>query len=248
MLLSDPQFVEFVINKILKEIILTINPKETYWKNKTWADTIKFRRGFEYNEITNGERISEIMIWGTIPNFKHEFYANNIEKTIESLSKNVIDSYTARRITSFSKLFSFYDPNKYFIFEARVALSLNSLFFYYCKNNPNEFDNKVMLIKYTGKSRNPSITEKENKFSKIPANDIGTTMEVKDIYTEYNKFILNIHDSIQYKNALENSKLKDYKNHPELIEMILFFYYEKIFKKCVSEITKVEVIRHVDSL
>ena len=118
------------------------------------------------------------------------------------LSENNLSYNTYSRISSLSKLFSFYDPGKYFILDSRVALTINYLI---CKHETGDL--YIPFKPYKSKGNKVKIAlEKYN----------GEVMFVNlgQAYIAYNSLILSIFKDIFIPNLLPEK--------PEIIEMAIF--------------------------
>jgi len=93
-----------------------------------------------------------IQEWGGIKSFKQT--QNNDEKIIkfkQQLEKKKLTKDTFERISSFSKIASFLEPDKYAIYDSRVIYSLNWLLFNYTQNKelyPQPLGRNKELIQY----------------------------------------------------------------------------------------------------
>lgn len=196
------------LSKRVSNYLKDIQPDTYYWNGKmTWKETVSFRKtvSSQIKKSTYGvNEISKVMCWGGIRNFRDNNY---IPIAIKELKNNKLKYNTYRRISSFSKLFSFYNPEIYFILDSRVSLVLNNFF--------KEIDKLEYIIPFNHRSaqgisaRNRLIIFKINKSM---FNDIG------EAYIEYNQLILRIFNKIIIPNNLPD--------RPEIIEMALFSMYK----------------------
>lgn len=196
------------LSKRVSNYLKDIRPDTYYWNGKmTWKETVSFRKkvSSQIKKSTYGaNEISIVMCWGGIRNFKDN---NHLPAALNELKNNKLKYNTYRRISSFSKLFSFYKPENYFILDSRVSLVLNNFF--------KEIDKLEYIIPFNHRSaqgisaRNRLIIFKINKSM---FNDIG------EAYIEYNQLILRIFNKIIIPNNLPA--------RPEIIEMALFSMYK----------------------
>lgn len=223
MLFDKNNFVDFCFDLCLKNILDNLQPEEKYWKGKTWNETIQFRRNKILSNYSDLNKVNEILHWGGIYGFKNH---QNIKNAFINLKLNQFSKSTLDRISSYSKLFSFHNPDQYFILDARVAFSLNCLLIGYSNLKSENKSQKPDLINFhfKSKSRNTFVNDKSDIFFQFP--------KLKEIpYQEYNSMIIKI-----YKHPLcqENAAIKklNKSSTPEIIEMILFKYYEEIYYSC----------------
>jgi hypothetical protein len=230
----NKSFSDFAYSICLKQIIDKLDLNQKYWKGKTWIETIDLRRNNPIKNFNDKTQIDKVLHWGGIYGFKdHE----NVNAAFSNLQNNKISEPTLDRISSYSKLFSFYNSDKFFILDARVAFSLNCLLIS-CNDSDDNSKHRVPELidfKFKTKSRNAFIKEKSDvfelfpKFRKIP-------------YQEYNDLIIELYNDPFCQGALRRTKLKGLER-PEIIEMILFKYYEDIFYKCRVEKRRKMAIR-----
>ncbi len=191
---------EFILDRI--EII---DFEDTYWARKSWIETIEFRTTNHLKDLNDSNKINDILKWGGINNFKQ---AHLIKKAIIDLKKGEeLSIDVLSRISSFSKLFSFHQRHSYFILDARVSFTINSII---VANNLG----KIIPFDFSKKSRNKFILKNLHKFS-----NIKTHSNIP--YIEYNNMIIDVYNKILP--ALEK-KLPIACRKPEIIEMILFKY------------------------
>lgn len=117
------------LSKNVSNYLKNIKPNTPYWNGKmTWIETINYRNKINKKIIKSsfGEsEISEVLCWGGIRNFQDNEY---LPEALNQLKSKSIKYLTYSRISSFSKLFSFYDPKNYFILDSRVSIALNTFF------------------------------------------------------------------------------------------------------------------------
>jgi hypothetical protein len=201
--------IEGFIAKQVSDYLIKIHPDTPYWKGKhTWKQMVVFREG--YRKLSKKLGFEEcdqqsILKWGGINNFSSY---DLLRISLKELKKGELSYTTYSRISSMSKLFSFYNPNLYFILDARVALTINYLIS--LANTKDKFipfnpaksrggQVKIALIQLT----------RDNNY-----NNIGTA------YIAYNSLVLSIFNQITIPNGLPQK--------PEIIEMALFSMAERI--------------------
>ena len=196
------------VNNYLRDIL----PETPYWKGKhTWTEMVTFRSDLSDRKLKSGFSKKDqeyILKWGGINRFKHyELLKNGLEQ----LSENKITYEVYSRISSMSKLFSFYDPSRYFILDARVALTINHLI---CERKTD--DNYIPFNPSKSKGNKVKIAlqwfEGEKKFD-----NLGSA------YLAYNSLLLSIYKNIIIPNELPKK--------PEIIEMAIFSIADKIAPK-----------------
>ena len=207
---------ETLLAEKLETYLKKINPDTPYWKGKhTWGEMVKFRQQINDRKIKSGFTDTDqdcILKWGGINNFNsyHLLKIGLIELNERELSYN---QYS--RISSMSKLFSFYNPNSYFILDARVTLTINH--FINLKNTGDLF------IPFNPiKSKGGKVKSLLNKYynSNNKFENIGIA------YLAYNDLILRIFKSVAIPNKLPKK--------PEIIEMAIFSLADDIVKKSLK--------------
>ena len=157
--------------------------------------------------------------WGGISGGK-----NNIEKLLK-IGLDAINEPNLKfdRIASTSKILSFYNPDKYVIYDARIAYSLNAIMLIEGASNMffpiplgknskmNAFDVEV-LVRLKNKENNYKRLGKRNVISN---GDKNLFIPQKQAYTVLNKLVLELNSEI-YKDDLIR------KNYPFYTEMLLF--------------------------
>lgn len=116
---------------------------------------------------------------------------------------------TYSRISSFSKLFSFYKPEIYFILDSRVSVVLNTFF--------EEIDKSEYFIPFNRKSARGKKARNELSHFKIKESiydNIGIA------YLNYNLLIIELFKKTKIPNDLPKC--------PEIIEMALFSMYKEL--------------------
>lgn len=178
----------------------------------TWKETVSFRKKVSNQikkSIYGANEISIVMCCGGIRNFGDNDY---LPEAINELKNKSLKYKTYSRISSFSKLFYFYDPQNYFILDARVSLLLNTLFI--------EMEKPEYIIPFKHKSAQGKVARIElSKFKKRKS----TFKNMGEAHIAYNHLILEIFK----KSAIQ----KNLPKRPEIIEMALFEMYKEISKQ-----------------
>ena len=195
------------INKLSKKVsnyLKDIEPDTAYWNGKmTWSETINFRNKInkQIKRASFGDNeISKVLCWGGIRNFKSNSYLFDAMHQIKGKS---LEYPTYSRISSFSKLFSFYDPKNYFILDARVSIVLNTFF--------NDVGKSEYLIPF--KYRSAQGKEARIRLAKFKyKNSIYKNMG--EAYIGYNQIILELYTKVSIPKSLPS--------RPEIIEMAIF--------------------------
>lgn len=197
------------LSKCVSNYLKNIEADTYYWNGKmTWMETINFR--IEINKQIKkssygANQISEVMCWGGIRNFRDN---DHLPTAINELQNKKLRHKTYSRISSFSKLFSFYDPQNYFILDARVSLVLNSFFI---KIGKSEY-----VLPFNHRSAQSALARVQlSKLKKIKSSFIN----IGEAYIEYNHLILKIFKSVNIPKRLPK--------RPEIIEMALFSMYKQ---------------------
>jgi hypothetical protein len=216
-------FSNFICNNFLKQILDDLDPNQKYWKGKSWKETIKFRSDNTLLDYNDKASVDKVLHWGGIYRFKDY---SNVSSAFKELENKNFSVSTLERISSYSKLFSFYDSSKYFILDARVAFSLNCFLLSYSQS-AEKLPYSLIDFKFKSKSRNKFIKSKSELFGSFPKN--------KSIpYHEYNDLVLHLYNHPICQKTLSKDYLLEL-NTPEIIEMIIFKYVEEIFKTCSIE-------------
>ena len=185
------------------------DPKAHYWKGKNgnWNDMVKYRSGISSKiEIAKqkkekNEHYKVILNWGGIRGFKAY---DIIPLSIIKIEKDIVEVDTYSRISSMSKIFSFYKPSQYFILDSRVSLVINTILI---KNKIK--NNYIHFPPYRAAGNSVKIGLKKYKSMPTQFSNMGET------YIAYNKLILDVFKKI---GKLPNG----YINKPEIVEMALF--------------------------
>jgi len=195
------EFTKLVADYV-SQYLSTVDYNAVYWKGKSWNDTIAFRAEHKLELDSSKEKLSEVLKWGGIHRFgQHHLY----KAAVILLDENITpEKAVYERISSFSKLFSFYNPEKYFILDARVAFIIN------CIIESSKVDAMGIPFNFKIKSRN-EILKASISLKELPEyfSDLGSA------YRSYNTLVLEVFSILQ-----RNGKLKIEK--PELVEMVLF--------------------------
>jgi len=200
---------EKVILNQVRNCLKNIRPESLYWKGKhTWEEMVDFRNDLSLRKSKSGFSKNDqkcILKWGGINRFTHfelmkagliELYDNNLS----------FDTYS--RISSLSKLFSFYNPNEFFILDARVALTINHLI---CTENTGD----LCIPFKPSKSRGKKVKSALERFQgEAMFEDLGQA------YLAYNSLVLSIFQNMSIPNGLPKK--------PEIIEMAIFSIADEI--------------------
>jgi hypothetical protein len=199
-----------ILTKKVEEYLNSVYPNTMYWKGvHDWQGMVKFRQeiNMKKNKFGFNNRIQDcILKWGGINNF------NSYELMkigLIELKKGDLSYNQYSRISSMSKLFSFYDSKSYFILDARVALTINHFI-----KSQNTGD---LFIPF-----NP-IKSKGNKVKNVLINYYKSSSKYDNMgvaYLAYNDLILRIYKKLSIPNKLPKQ--------PEIVEMVLFSMAEKI--------------------
>jgi hypothetical protein len=198
-----------IIGKQVSDYLFKIQPDTLYWKGKhTWGKMVDFRKDLGLKKSKSGFSENDqscILKWGGINRFTH---FELMEGGLKELSDNNLSFNTYSRISSLSKLFSFYNPNKFFILDARVALTVNHLI---CKENSGDLYIPFNPKKSKGKKVKSAL---ESFQGEAMFDDLGQA------YLAYNSLVLSIFQNISIPNGLPKK--------PEIIEMAIFSMAERI--------------------
>ena len=183
-------------------------------------ERIKELRKFMNNKLKNVPNIVDYYIWivkdfGGIKAFKRgmddkkEEIKNDIDNFINCLQTFELDRPQFNTISSYSKIVSFLDPQKYFIYDSRVAFVLNWILL---KNYRQE--NRYFHVPH---GRNQDLTKYNidtiiNLYNK---NDHKEYYNKKDVYFIYCEFINMLFEEIK------NEKINEKISEPYYIEMIV---------------------------
>jgi hypothetical protein len=180
-----------------------IEPEMPYWKGKhSWAGMVEFRRKFSERRSGSGFQKADqqsILKWGGINRFVH---FELLRTGLDQLKQGQLHGAIHSRISSMSKLFSFYDPDKYFILDARVALTINHLIKKHRTGDPaipfHPSRSKGSLVRAALLLTKAQVTYK----------DMGVA------YLDYNSLVLSTFKAMKVPERLPQK--------PEIIEMALF--------------------------
>lgn len=207
---------EKVILNQVRNCLKNISPESLYWKGKlTWEKMVDFRNDLSLKKSESGFSENDqscILKWGGINRFTH---FELMEEGLKELSDNNLSFNTYSRISSLSKLFSFYDPNKFFILDARVALTINHLI---CKENTGDLCIPFKPNKSKGKKVRSAL---ERYQGEAMFDDLGQA------YLAYNSLVLTIFQNISIPNGLPKK--------PEIIEMAIFSIADKIVSEALKK-------------
>lgn len=189
--------------------------EEHYWRRGTANDTIVFRD--ETNKRIQAEGFTleiqqQILRWGGIHGFKQfDFVDESINDIVDN---DLITLQTANAISSYSKLFAFYNPNQYFILDARVSYVFNKLII------ENEIANYLPINFNIRRSRNNRLI---NNYREIMNTWMGGLVNIQDVYPSYCEFIIRVYNHFIEKDENIFTDRGFDKNCPEIIEMFLFY-------------------------
>ena len=215
------EFEKNVVSIIAGEVssyLINNGPKVPYWKgnNGNWNDMVKYRSGIS-SKIEKATQIEEkneqykaILNWGGIRGFRAY---DIIPLSITKIEKRIVDFDTYSRISSMSKIFSFYKPSQYFILDSRVSLVINTILI---KNKIK--NNFIHFPPYRAAGNSVKIGLEKYKAMPTKFSNMGET------YIAYNKLILDVFKKIE---KLPNG----YINKPEIVEMVLFTMIENTSNK-----------------
>lgn len=200
---------EKIILHQVRDFLKNIKPETPYWKGKhTWEEMVNFRNDFSLRKSESGFSKNDqkiILKWGGINRFTH---FELMRGGLKELHNNNLSFDTYSRISSLSKLFSFYNPDKFFILDARVALTINHLI---CIENTGDLCIPFKANRSKGKRVKSALEsfQREAMFD-----DLGQA------YLAYNSLVLSIFRNISIPNGLPKK--------PEIIEMAIFSIAGKI--------------------
>jgi hypothetical protein len=198
------QKIENILSKEVSSFLTKINPTTPYWKgNHSWQDIIKLREQIHSRRNKNGFKETDqkfILKWGGIHNFSSY---GLLQSALKELSNESLTYENYSRISSMSKLFSFYTPEKYFILDARVSLTINH---FISTKNTGDLLIPFQPSKSKGGKVKSALIKLRNK--KHEYENIGQA------YLAYNDLVLRIFKNINIPNKLPPK--------PELVEMVLF--------------------------
>ena len=198
------------VSSKVQSYLKDINPDTLYWrKEHTWNEMIRFRANLSSKKNKTGFTPKDqdcILKWGGINNFNsYEL----MKVGLIELKKSDLSYNQYSRISSMSKLFSFYDSNSYFILDARAALTINH---FIKSQNTGDLFIPFNPIKSKGVKVKNVLAKYFNSSSKF--DNMGVA------YLAYNDLILRIYNNVSIPNKLPKK--------PEIIEMVLFSMAEEI--------------------
>ena len=131
-----------------------------------------------------------------------------MKDSLVQLKDGMLSYSVYSNISSMSKLFSFHNPKKYFILDARVALTIN---FFISENKTGD----LMIPFKPNKSKGKKVQAALERFQgEAMFDDLGQA------YLAYNSLVLSIFNNISIPNGLPNK--------PEIIEMAFFSIADQI--------------------
>lgn len=191
-----------------------INLESPYWKGRNWKDTIKYKEDLRINDENNQDQLRRVLKWGGINNFKGY---QNFPTSLAALKKHdSLPSCATTSISSFSKLFSFFDSQNYFILDARVALRLNTLLI-------NISDNTLLLPFNFNRSRNQSL---RNYAAYVFNGQNFNYYDPSEGYYAFNDLIISLYNYSVQDSTLNSLKLVG----PQIFEMYLFKSVDEIIQ------------------
>jgi len=146
--------------------------------------------------------------WGGIGGFKQEY--PEIKKFIENISKKKINYKQLNTISSYSKIISFINPEKYFIYDSKVAFVLNWLLL---KNYSKE---NIYFLNPNGRNSEILKNDMDTIINLYEKNDIKRFFEKDDIYFFYCDLIVYLFEKLK-SNKIQKAFY---------IEMFLFGLFE----------------------
>ena len=146
------------------------------------------------------------MCWGGIRNFRDN---EHLPTAINELQNKKLKYKTYSRISSFSKLFSFYKPEIYFILDSRVSLVLNN--FFKEINKPEYF---IPLNQRSAQGKKVKCGLSNFRINESMFDNIGIA------YLHYNQLIIEVFKKSKMPNDLPKC--------PEVIEMAIFSMYKEL--------------------
>ena len=197
------------LSKRVSNYLKNIEADTYYWNGKmTWLETIKFRNEVskQIKKTSYGvDEISKVMRWGGMRNFRDN---EHLPLAINELKNKKLKYNTYSRISSFTKLFAFYNPEIYFILDSRVSLVLNTFF--------EEIDKSEYFIPFNQRSAQGRMVR--NALSNFKINE-SMFDNIGIAYLHYNLLIIELFKKTKIPNGLPKC--------PEIIEMALFSMYKK---------------------
>ncbi|MEY3053003.1 MAG: hypothetical protein RLY31_2788 [Bacteroidota bacterium] len=228
MVLQNENFIRCA-SSVLKKYFLKVNPEARYWSGRNWQETMAYRLQNPLTDATSKDQIRKVLHWGGIYRFNQydEVPAAVawLENTEKETPKNVSNA-----IASYTKLFSFYNPDKYFILDARVLFSLNAMLLAYRQQtlaeNESIPENALISFPFKNRTRNGYIIEHSKLFYDVQRMTGGLLP-----YRAYNNLILRIHEIWKEEGVLTEESWPG-TDRPEIVEMLMFYYFKEIFEAC----------------
>ena len=149
-----------------------------------------------------------VNIWGGIGSFKQKY--SKINKFIVNILKKEIKSQQFETISSYSKIISFINPDKYFIYDSKVAFVLNWLLL---KNYSKE---NIYFLNPNGRNSEILKYDMDTIINLYEKNDIKCFYEKNDIYFFYCDLIIYLFEKLK-SNKIQKAFC---------IEMFLFGLFE----------------------
>lgn len=211
------------------DIIEKINDANSIFRKNT---ILKDFLRYQYKKEINNTELDFWIInsWGGIHRFKNtERNIRKLSNFKKELKSTKISKENFGTISSLSKVASFLDPEKYFIYDARVAYSLNWLILKY--ENENTISQKYFPMP---KSRNKSLLNFDMQtilniaHAKEMSDYSDLYLDPKEAYHTYCNFISKVAEKI-YSDT----------KPAYLIEMLLFIIADQ---EILSEVQEVKVL------
>lgn len=198
-----------ILVKFFERRLANLDLNSPYWKGMSWQETIDYRRSGKISSQSSPEALSRVLQWGGIYKFSNwELYRNGLQ----ILDKGgVLDERMYSRLSSLSKLFSFTNPDKYFILDTRVTFTLNAII--------------ATQHQEQGGIDMPFLTLSRNTHLKSAAPLVMLNKYFPNLgvaYQAYNDLILKATEQIRSNGSV-------HLEYPELLEMILFDSAEDFF-------------------
>ena len=201
--------------QVINGVNIDFSGNGLYYRGASANQTIGLRGSINNTIVDQGftlELQQQVLHWGGIYRFNQYALVNSAIIKLQTL--NSINIKTAEAISSYSKLFAFHSPTKYFILDARVAYVINKIII---QNG---------LIAHTpvgfniNRSRNAALA---NNYTILMNAWNGNVISIVNFYPIYCNLINQIHSYFLNENSLIFSNRGFSNSDPEIIEMFLFF-------------------------
>jgi hypothetical protein len=206
--------------QIVNGVNIDFSGNGIYYRGDTSNQTIAFRASINAAITTLGFTLplqKQVLHWGGIHRFNQFTLVNPAVNQI--LQLNTINLQTANAISSYSKLFAFYSPKKYFILDARVAYVINKIII------TNNLTAQLPINFNINRSRNASLIL---NYTTLMNGWNGGRINIKNYYPVYCNLIKQIHNYFITKNPLIFTNNGFNNNDPEIIEMFIFYLADYI--------------------